>query len=495
MASKGSKGKPLRLRLEQLEERIAPAGAITVLVRDGSLLVTGDDLDNDVEIDSDGLLAGQYRVSSGSDATLINGQAGPIVFDGVTRDLNIKLADGNDQLLLDRLTVARNLHVDGGDGDNSASILFPSVTGNLRIKNGQGNQFIEIDGTIGNNLIIKNGMGNTEIDLIVGVYGNMLINNHEGVHDLDIDYSIVDGNLRIKTRSGNTDTDIKNLWVGGNLTIKNGTGTDILAMENTWVDGNVNINNGHGDTTTSMTDQNDLLGNVVIKNRSGNDQFLIDDSFVYGKFILNNGHGNSSTQITDSELGFLDLGSRVKLSNAVIRSGDGLDDLVVDGSLVGRNLNVNFGSGGSSSLVTESDFGGLKVRARNGSDLFDMEHSVVWGKTNINLGNDADQVFVDDSVLDATIINVGSGNDIVALDADTSVGFETPLRFFGMVKLIGGNGDDSFTLGVQSEAGASVVVYDTMLVNGGRDSDTLDYIGNGDVFFDSLRIANIETLI
>ncbi len=338
-------------------------------------------------------------------------------------------------------------------------------------------------------------MGNTEIDLIVGVGGNASINNHEGEHVLDIDYSGISGNLRIKTRSGNTDAEIKNLWVGGNLTMKNGTGTDLLVLENTWVDGNTRINNGHGDTSTSLTDQNDLLGNVTIKNRSGNDQFLIDDSYIYGKFILNNGHGNSSTQIADSELGFLDLGSRVKLSDVVIKSGDGLDDLVVDGSLVGHNLNVNFGSGGSSSLVTSSDLGGLKVRARNDADLFTMQHSVVWGKTNIHLGNDADEVLVDDSVLDVTIINVGDGDDFVKLDTDTSPGFETPLRFFGMVKLVGGNGDDNFVLGVQAEDGASVMVYDTLLVNGGADSDTLDYIGNGDVFFDSLRITGTETVI
>ena len=39
------------------------------------------------------------------------------------------------------------------------------------------------------------------------------------------------------------------------------------------------------------------------------------------------------------------------------------------------------------------------------------------------------------------------------------------------------------------------MVYDTLLVNGGADSDTLDYIGNGDVFFDSLRITGTETVI
>ena len=66
-----NRGEKTHLRgLEQLEERIAPAGGITAVVRGGNLMITGDDFDNDIVIEGTGF-AGAMRISSGPDATLI----------------------------------------------------------------------------------------------------------------------------------------------------------------------------------------------------------------------------------------------------------------------------------------------------------------------------------------------------------------------------------------------------------------------------------------
>ena len=69
-----------RLRVERLEERIAPAGGITAVVKGGNLFITGDADDNDIVVDNAGLGAGEYRITSGLSPTQINGQAGPLVF-------------------------------------------------------------------------------------------------------------------------------------------------------------------------------------------------------------------------------------------------------------------------------------------------------------------------------------------------------------------------------------------------------------------------------
>ena len=106
-----------RLVLEALEERIAPAGSVSVLVSNGSLIVTGDSAGNDIVIDNVGLDTGELRISSGGDATTIVTQLGSsdhAVLGGITKDVKIMLGDGNDTLDMSGVPVAGNLLVDGG---------------------------------------------------------------------------------------------------------------------------------------------------------------------------------------------------------------------------------------------------------------------------------------------------------------------------------------------------------------------------------------------
>ena len=197
--------------LEPLEPRQLLAGNVTAEVVRGSLLVTGDDADNDIVIDQVGLPADQFRITSGADATTINGLAGPLVFIGVTADLVIRLAAGNDTLEIADSIVPRDVRIDGGDGDNSVTIDPTTIGRNLRILNGTGSDSLVL------------------LDCAVA------------------------RQARIDNRDGTSATSIDNVFVGRSLVIKNRDGADALSFEDSIVGRTALIDNRDGGSATART--------------------------------------------------------------------------------------------------------------------------------------------------------------------------------------------------------------------------------------------------
>src|SRR5688500_15224776 len=75
---------PACASIETLESRVFLSGNVLASVAGGNLRIRGDAEANAIVVDQVGLNAGQVRIS-GASGTAINGQAGPIVLDGMTR--------------------------------------------------------------------------------------------------------------------------------------------------------------------------------------------------------------------------------------------------------------------------------------------------------------------------------------------------------------------------------------------------------------------------
>lgn len=121
-----------RIGLEELEARIAPAGGVVVTQAGGSLTITGDADDNEIEITQVGV--GEFQIASGTSATTINGGAGPVVFQGVTKDLKFAMGEGDDSVTLTDLNIAGNLTFDGGNGANTLTTENLAVTKAVTVK-------------------------------------------------------------------------------------------------------------------------------------------------------------------------------------------------------------------------------------------------------------------------------------------------------------------------------------------------------------------------
>ena len=110
-----------RFTFERLESRLTPAGNVTAVFSEGSLLVTGDGADNAIRITQDSRR--EFTIASEDGTTTINGGSGPVTISGVARGVRVRLNGGNDMLFLGgegagALRVERDLRVDLGGGDN-----------------------------------------------------------------------------------------------------------------------------------------------------------------------------------------------------------------------------------------------------------------------------------------------------------------------------------------------------------------------------------------
>src|SRR5262245_58265847 len=82
-----------KLVVEPLESRIVLDGNVRAFVSGGSLHLQGDFHDNQILIEQS--RSRSFTVSSRDGSTLINGQAGPLTFTGVRKDLDISMGKGN----------------------------------------------------------------------------------------------------------------------------------------------------------------------------------------------------------------------------------------------------------------------------------------------------------------------------------------------------------------------------------------------------------------
>ncbi len=245
----------IRLGYEQLEERYALAGDVLAVVSGGNLSLTGDELANHVVIDQSGLAAGQYRVSSGSDPTTINGQAGPLLLSGVTGKVRLKMKGGNDSVEIRNVSAARDLRLDGGDGDNSFTIEQTDVGRNLKIRNRDGSDQITLhDVSVAGKAEIRSGDGGSQVHVgAVTVGRNLKIKAGDGLDTVEVhDETAIGRDLIIKHGSGGSSTEISNSQVGGRLKVKAHCGEDQLRLVDAEVQGKSQVKLGAGNDLVSL---------------------------------------------------------------------------------------------------------------------------------------------------------------------------------------------------------------------------------------------------
>ena len=95
--------------VEILEARQLLSGSVVASVNAyGDLIVRGDAADNVITLDQEGLSANQVRVS-GSDGTLINDGAAPVVLTGITNRVSVRLVGGRDRLFMNNISLPGNV--------------------------------------------------------------------------------------------------------------------------------------------------------------------------------------------------------------------------------------------------------------------------------------------------------------------------------------------------------------------------------------------------
>lgn len=170
-------------------------GAVRVRLAGGRLVIQGSTANDNVRIEAAGPNA--FRLSPGT-GTLINGQAEPVVFTGVTRGMHVRLGYGNDSILLDGsvnlLPIGGGLSIDAGSGDDTVRLDGVAIRGRTNLDAGPGNDLVAItDSILSRELNLISGAGADRIVLAHSHFIRQVVIEAARRQDvLDLDDSMFD---------------------------------------------------------------------------------------------------------------------------------------------------------------------------------------------------------------------------------------------------------------------------------------------------------------
>ncbi|MEM8680295.1 MAG: hypothetical protein AAGF97_13185, partial [Planctomycetota bacterium] len=249
----------LSVDCEFLESRQLLAGNVTVDVVGGNLVITGDNQANDIAITQFGATsADQFVLKSGSNPTTLNGQNGPLLIEGVTRDFRIDFRGQSDSVTLYLADVPRDLIITSGDG---------------------GSQFNAAVATVGRNLRITHGTGFDTLDASsLVVMGTTRITSGPGGSHLQLHNATLTGNTDLRT-IGFSAVSMVSTQFEGNLSVRSDGG--VYNMEDTRVAGRITGTFGQGHKTWEMS-HSTLSGDLRLSFGAGESFFDSEYSTIGG---------------------------------------------------------------------------------------------------------------------------------------------------------------------------------------------------------------------
>lgn len=426
-----------RLRVEPLESRRVLAGLVSVdifpIALPGTLVLTGDGSNNEVEVQSTGT-SGEYLIS-GLNGTLLelNG-AGvtmtSLTVNGITGDIDAAMGTGNDTFRFSGPTaggtsnIPTDLTITNDDGSNLNVLTDVLINGDLSVD--------KLGGSSG--------------------YSELQIAGSTVIGDTTID------NVGAGSGDSMTTIDSSSLQGGGGATalmITNGAGDDVFALLGNSQVGTgafigpqpiLLIDNGDGGSRTSFTGASQvagpgtstIYGDILLLNGTNiagtMDILSFNLTNVLGTVIAVNGDGTTETTIMDSTLGShaaAGLGGPLFISN-----DSGFDDFTMSGSTVQYGVDIDndvaaggTSTSGSSTQISTSSLGthpllvgdALSVSGDDGADDVSLDAVTLGAPVDLSLLFDGNN---DVDILNGTTMPIlallgGSGNDSVLIDNST----------------------------------------------------------------------------
>jgi len=477
------------LRLEQLEDRIAPDGNITAVVTHGNLIITGDADANNFYISQPDPLVQDFVIDSMN--TAINHQSAPQIMHGVTGSLIIVLNDGVDLADIRGVHVNGNVVLAGGDGNDYLFLRDSTVAGSVTYSGGAGNEDILLLGCTTGKVTVDYGSGTVIGSFIEStVHGDMKIKGGSSGRDLLRSMTI---DAALDVRLGNADTRLDIEHVTATLaSIKGGAGDDAVSISDSHFAGKLSINGGSHDLDTHIVSTH-VDAAFSLKNGAGDSTFLVESSSVFaGAVTVTTGAGKASNKVTWSTLGIDEANDTV--SNVTFKCAGGrasaidvqpgtapLDTELLNCS-VGGSLTVRHGITTFDWVVLDGvDVGGDFAATGKGSTLIFVDDTSVHGNTKATTGAGYDQLEFDGVHLyGSLLVNTGGNADAVKLGTG-SWATGHPSFFDGAVSINLGSGDDTLTAGLKS-APFQITYGAAVKFDGGSGSDTIDITGNNNTF-------------
>lgn len=265
-----------RLNMESLEGRKMMAGDVAVALEGQLLTLRGDNLSNQVVVAQNA--AGTVTIS-GQNGTTINGLGSVRLLNPQLNQLDIRMEGGDDSVILRGVTVANDLFVDLGAGNDrlSSPQLTPVTVGaSATIEGGSGNDVVRLDGfTVREDLMVEGGIGSLNVSLNAGAVDKLLTIIGDDANDsVSLTGLRVGDALSIETKGGAdvvSLTDVQAFSASVN-TDANNVGIDRVTMNRVRTVEDIGIFTGGGNDVVALTDVTSGKS-LTVSLDSGNDSF------------------------------------------------------------------------------------------------------------------------------------------------------------------------------------------------------------------------------
>ena len=458
--------------LEALEPRLLLSGNVTGMVSGGSLILIGDNASNEVLIDGlvDALPDGSdapveaFFAVSGSGGTTING-APSQMFEGVTRDIRVRLRGGDDALW----------------------VVWGAVPGNLNIDAGSGNDRVSVDHfVVGRSLYFRGRRGEDAVEMLHSpVGGDVYIHHYVDGGSSTIRDSAIGRNVRVAGWGADAySCTLDGSDVGGSFSFGGGHGDDVVELLGSTIGRSAYINHSTGKGSTTVRNAA-VDGSLYVVGGGAEDQTcLLDGSAVGWSFTFRGGRGSNTATVT---------ATTIERNLLVSSYGTGDAVTVADGTRVGGTVRLLAGRGGGDFSIRDSRIDrDLRIHAGRGDDVVDLFALDLGGGLTIATGSGDDEVRIDDSNIGrATSINTGGGGDRVNLETRLDVGPKAT-TFAGNVRVATSYGDDTVLLDCDPQGQSCVVFLGSVLFHGGWGYDSITT--NGTAGLDETNCRSFEEM-
>ena len=526
---------------EPLEDRIAPAGLVTVSYSAaGVLSLSGDNLDNSVDVFKTG--ADTYQIK-GLNGTMLSSSGGPVSVLNVGKlsSVTINGNGGADDFGLTDLAVSKGLNFNGGAGLDFVISTNLAVKGDVTFDLGADGGLIAFTGAstmIGGDFKAIYGDGGGSVDFfcdsttikgavkLMGGGGDDAFSFGDAVN-VDKGLSISDpaGGMSVAFQNANIvigsgkngdairfdgGTGVDSLkFVGGDVTLKGGLsfsgrgGADVVNLNatNLRVGGRTFIDGGADADLIKIAGAQVSLGKgiTVFGGGGGDDVTVSGDKLTVNGFVhLDGGDGDDTLNLFSSDLNIS--------GTVLIEGGNGanVSSVFADGSIKG-DVYLEMGGadgggdqtfliGGLSGAVGALKIGGtLNVHSQatdplsNGfTDFFWATDVTVGRNVNIAMGAVDSTVNLDNIFVRGGLnINTGAGNDVVDFERN---GLTGPSMIGRLASIQLGAGNDVIRIGKSSAPGSNdyVIFEGGLRVDGGPGTDSSnDFLNDSVNVFDN----------
>jgi hypothetical protein len=372
---------------------------VSAVVQDGNLTITGNAAPNEIAIyagDNPGeiLIAGATTTGDASGNTVVNGSHAPVLLTGVTGNIAVNLAGGDDRVVVTNVNLAGNLDVNLGTGDDELVIRGDTPT----------QADIDLNGT---RVLTYDA---------VNIQGALRVTGAAGDDAFTLANAAVKGNLLLSAGNGDdrlvVQGQLANNQIGGSVFANMGYGDDVINAQNLNIAGKLTIQDTHAvtravvklngvqvgsDTKIDLSDLND----VVVITGAGTPE----TRFETRNLILTTHGGNDFIGIAGATT-----------ASAFINAGVGNDVVQSLGNRFSGSLVVNAQAGSDAVTLRNTTATNLQVQAPLGSNRLDLKlHDVNATNATIQSGNGNDRVEVTDSVFAKLALNLAGGDDSLFL--------------------------------------------------------------------------------